>query len=75
MRKKLLFLTLFLIISLINITVIAQDSLSNADSINNTETNINESGDELNSENNADEDSIKEETFHQIIKQKLLLGE
>jgi len=74
MRKKLLFLTLFLIISLINITVIAQDSLSNADSINNTETNINESGDELNSENNADEDSIKEETFHQIIKQKFMEG-
>ena len=74
MRKKLLFLTLFLIISLINITVIAQDSVSNADSINNTETNINESGDELNSENNIDEDSIKEETFHQIIKQKFMEG-
>ena len=74
MKKKLLFLTLFLIISLINITVIAQDSVSNADSINNTETNINESGDELNSENNIDEDSIKEETFHQIIKQKFMEG-
>ena len=48
--------------------------MSNADSINNTETNINESGDELNSENNADEDSIKEETFHQIIKQKFMEG-
>ena len=74
MKKKLLSLTLFLIISLINITVIAQDSVSNTDSINNTETNINESGDDQNSENNADEDSIKEETFHQIIKQKFMEG-
>lgn len=74
MKKKLLFLTLFLIISLINLTVIAQDSVSNADSINNTETNINESSDELNSENNIDEDSIEEETFHQIIKQKFMEG-
>ena len=74
MKKKLLFLTLFLIISLINLTVIAQDSVSNADSINNTETNINESSDELNPENNIDEDSIEEETFHQIIKQKFMEG-
>ena len=74
MKKKLLSLTLFLIISLINLTVIAQDSVSNTDSTNNTETNINESGDELNSENNIDEDSIKEETFHQIIKQKFMEG-
>ena len=74
MKKKLLSLTLFLIISLINLTVIAQDSVSNTDSTNNTETNINESGDELNSENNIGEDSIKEETFHQIIKQKFMEG-
>jgi len=74
MKKKLLFLTLFLIISLINLTVIAQDSVSNADSINNTETNINESSEELNSENNTDDDSIEEETFHQIIKQKFMEG-
>lgn len=74
MKKKLLFLTLFLVISLINLTVIAQDSVSNADSINNTETNINESSEELNSENNTDDDSIEEETFHQIIKQKFMEG-
>ena len=46
--------------------------MSNTDSTNNTETNINESGGELNSENNIGEDSIKEETFHQIIKQKFM---
>tara|TARA_B100000614_G_C14453165_1_gene455180 strand:+ start:95 stop:901 length:807 start_codon:yes stop_codon:yes gene_type:complete len=74
MKKRLSTLTLLLIISLINISVIAQDSVANTDSTNNTETNINESGDELNSENNTDEDSIKEETFHQIIKQKFMEG-
>ena len=74
MKKRLSTLTLLLIISLINISVIAQDSVVNADSTNNTETNINESSDDQNAENNTDENSIKEETFHQIIKQKFMEG-
>ena len=74
MKKRLSSLTLLLIISLINLSVIAQDSVSNADSINNTETNINESGGDQNAENNSDESSTNEETFHQIIKQKFMEG-
>ena len=74
MKKRLSTLTLLLIISLINISVIAQDSVANTDSINNTETNINESSDDQNAKNNTDEDSITEETFHQIIKQKFMEG-
>ena len=74
MKKRLSSLTLLLIISLINLSVIAQDSVPNVDSINNTETNINESDGDQNAENNSDESSTNEETFHQIIKQKFMEG-
>ena len=74
MKKRLSSLTLLLIILLINLSVTAQDSVSNADSINNVETNINESGDDQNVENKTDENSTNEETFHQIIKQKFMEG-
>ena len=74
MKKRLSSLTLLLIISLINLSVIAQDSVPNVDSINNTETNINESDGDQNAKITLMESSTNEETFHQIIKQKFMEG-
>ena len=73
MKKGFTLLTLIAFLSLGNFSVFAQDSTNTQDTttevINSEETTT-----EITEDNSSEEEIVKEDTFHQIIKQKFMEG-